>query len=434
MTEPVPVRPAHSATRGRGARVALWGAFLLVHLLLARLNLAGTWFPTSDVAAVSPFNDVTGVYRQWAEQALQRDFVAGIDGPFVYPIVALLPILASASFGFGAYGITWIVMVTALNAAALAFLTRRASASLAPAWWWVTFLLLLGPIAIGRIDSVTVPIALVGVLLAGRHPLVATALITVGAWIKIWPAALVAALLITGPLRARVAASAALTSAVILGVALAFGGGAEVFSFISGQTGRGLQVEAPVTSFWLWQTLGGAPGASVYFDRDMITYQVTGDGAGVAAAVMTPVLAVAVAGISALGVLAVRRGAPSAEVLAPLSLALVVGLIAFNKVGSPQFMAWIDVPVLLGLTTGGRSFRVPAALALAVAALTQLIYPTLYHQLVALDPTMIAVLAVRNALIFVLLGWAIVTLQRFPARARLEADLTPMNPLNLKKE
>ena len=29
-------------------------------------------------------------------------------------------------------------------------------------WWWVGFLLLLGPIALGRIDSVTVPIAMVG--------------------------------------------------------------------------------------------------------------------------------------------------------------------------------------------------------------------------------------------------------------------------------
>ena len=49
--------------------------------------------------------------------------------------------------------------------------------------------------------------------------------------------------------------------------------------------------------------------------------------------------------------LVLQRGARATEVLPVLALALVSGLIAFNKVGSPQFMTWLAVPVILGLAT-----------------------------------------------------------------------------------
>ena len=58
-----------------------------------------------------------------------------------------------------------------------------------------------------------------------------------------------------------------------------------------------------------------------------------------------------------------QRGALVAELLAPLSLALVSAFIAFNKVGSPQYMTWLAVPIILGIATQsmghGRSFPCP---------------------------------------------------------------------------
>jgi hypothetical protein len=98
------------------------------------------------------------------------------------------------------------------------------------------------------------------------------------------------------------------------------------------------------------------------------------------------------------------------RLLPVVGLALVMALIAANKVGSPQFATWIAVPIILGLAWqahGGLSFRVPAILALTIAALTQLVYPVLYGSLLALDPRMLGVLTVRNTLYLVLLGWAI---------------------------
>jgi hypothetical protein len=131
---------------------------------------------------------------------------------------------------------------------------------------------------------------------------------------------------------------------------------------------------------------------------------------------MTPILLLAVAAIVALGIVTVRRGASARAALPPLVLALVTGMIAFQKVGSPQFISWLAVPVVLGLVTHragvGPSFRAPAALAFTIAALTHIIYPYLYGYLLGVYPAMLAVLTMRNALLFVLLGWAVIAIVR----------------------
>ena len=399
---------AVSRLRGPVARIfsspaVLWSSFIVVHFWLGYLNLFG---PNHG------FGDVEYVYRYWAEQAHYADYWVGISGPFVYPILALVPILGASVFGFGLYGATWLSMVMVLNCAAFAVLTGRGKVRQGIAWWWIAFMLLVGPIAVSRIDAITVPLALVAVLYIARRPRIAALLLTLGAWIKIWPAAIVAAVVIASPARVRVVATAAVTSAVIVAIALAFGSGTNIFSFVSQQAGRGLQVEAPITTFWMWQAWAQVPGAAVYYDTDILTYQVTGAGVHfVAEVLMTPLLVLAVAAVCALGLLGVRRKTPVTELLAPLVLGLVAAMIAFNKVGSPQFMTWFIVPVILGLATRAAghasSFRVPATLVLVLALMTQIIYPTFYDELIALQPVMILVLTVRNVLTFVLLGWAL---------------------------
>ena len=60
--------------------------------------------------------------------------------------------------------------------------------------------MLLGPIAVARIDSFTIPIAVIGMLLLATAPKVAGMLLTIAAWIKVWPAALIAAAVVAlGP-------------------------------------------------------------------------------------------------------------------------------------------------------------------------------------------------------------------------------------------
>lgn len=399
------LRPPVSVVRSVvGNRVTLWIGFVAVHFWLGMLALFGPGFPLGDVVVV---------YKQWIDQVVVNDFWVGIDAPWVYPVVAIVPMLAAFALGPDLYGSTWISIVMLLDAVAFASITGwLASKNRAVvAWWWLGFLVLLGPIAVARIDAITVSLAIVGVLLLATRPTAAGVVLAVATWIKVWPAAVIAAVVIASRHRRDVVVAALGTSAVVVAFALLFGSGAHVFSFITEQTGRGLQVEAPITTFWMWAAALGAPNTYVYFDNDILTYQVVGSGVSVAAAVMTPILAVVALGVAGVGVWAVRRGAAAADLIAPLSLAIVVTLIAFNKVGSPQFISWLAVPVVLGLATRlagrGRPFAVPAGLVLLVAALTQSFYPYLYNDLLSLDPVLLALLTLRNLLLFVLLAWAV---------------------------
>ncbi len=92
--------------------------------------------------------------------------------------------------------------------------------------------------ALGRIDSVVVPLAIIGMLVLATLPRVAAVLLTVATWIKVWPAALIAAIVVVARRRWTVAVTAVITSAAIGIVALLLGAGTNVFSFITEQTGR----------------------------------------------------------------------------------------------------------------------------------------------------------------------------------------------------
>lgn len=402
-------RRLSSARAFVGHPIVLWGAFVLTHFWLGMLNL---------YAPNLPLGDVSIVYKFWTDQAIVSHYWVGIDGPWVYPIVAMVPMLIARIFGPELYSSTWLSLVMLLDAVALGMLTGwgRSRRNVAVGWWWIGFLLLLGPIALGRIDSITVPIAIVGVLVIASRPRLATVLLTVGTWIKVWPAAIIVAMVIALRDRGRIILTGLFTSLTIIAVALALGSGLNVFSFITQQTSRGLQVEAPISTIWLWRAFAKVPNTAVYYDNTLLTWQVKGAGAETASALMTPLMACAVLAIAIMAVFAVRRGVSATDLLSLLSLALIAASIVFNKVGSPQYMTWLAVPVIFGLTANaaghGRSFRTPAILALVLAALTQAFYPYLYGPLLGLDPVMLSVLTARNLLLFVLLGWSLVALWR----------------------
>jgi hypothetical protein len=402
MTEPA--RPMSAVRSVVSSPILLWAAFILVHLWLAAINLYGPG---------QPLGDVTNVYKFWTDQLVIAHFREGIDGPWVYPILAILPMLAARAFGPEFYAGTWLGIVMLLDAIAFGVITGwgKNRENTAVAWWWVVFLLLLGPIALGRIDSITAPIAIVGILLVATRPRVATVILTIATWIKVWPAALLAAILISVRGRVHVVTAAALTSAAIVAVALSLGAGTNVVSFVSQQTERGLQVEAPISTIWLWRAFAGVPDTVVYYDQAFLTWQLRGAGVDVAGVLMNPLMMLVVVAITLLALLAARNRVPAPDLLPTLSLAYVVALIAFNKVGSPQYITWLAIPVILGLATNaagrGRSFRTPAIMVAVLAALTQLIYPYLYGYLLGLFPAMLLVITARNILYFVLLGWAI---------------------------
>jgi hypothetical protein len=133
---------------------------------------------------------------------------------------------------------------------------------------------------------------------------------------------------------------------------------------------------------------------------------------------MTPLLAVAFAAILVIGAVKAWRKASFAALFPELALALVLAFIFFNKVGSPQYYTWIIAPLLAGVVIDRRRWWPPAILGLAIAALTQLMYPIMYMGVLTGDPMSELVLTVRNLAAGALLVWSVVRLVRVRPRGR----------------
>src|SRR5918994_3739306 len=89
-------------------RVVLWGAFVLVHLGVAVLG----W-----VQPTQPMGDVYFVYEPWSNRALNGGGIVGITAPWVYPQLALLPMVLTHGFAWiRSYTVGWALFVTACDA------------------------------------------------------------------------------------------------------------------------------------------------------------------------------------------------------------------------------------------------------------------------------------------------------------------------------
>ena len=405
---------AAPAATGRGPAgstaqlVMLWGAFALTHIVLTIVNL---------VHPAQPFYDVAVVYRWWVDTMQRTGEIPGVDVPFVYPLPALVPMLLADVFGgHERYAVAWSVIVAVLGAVALWALTlRRRGAADAPArrraaWWWLGFTIALGPIAIGRIDAISVPIAILGVVLVRERPAGAGALLALGAWVKVWPGALFLAAVSTLRSRLRILAGAAVLSAGVVVVALVLGGTpAALASFLTTQSDRGLQIESFAAGVLLVAGMLGLGTYTLAYDTGILTYEMDGPGVDAIAASLTPVLVAATAVVCLAVVVQRRRGVDERDLLAPAAIGLVTVLFLANKVGSPQFASWLIAPIILAILEMGPRARVPAGIALGIALLTQVLYPWRYDLLTSQDPAGILLLAARNLLWLALAVWALVT-------------------------
>ncbi|WP_430592634.1 hypothetical protein [Humidisolicoccus flavus] len=349
----------------------VWIVFAVVHGALAVLNL---------VNFKNPYGDVLAVYPYWVDLALQGDIV-GITEPWVYPLLAWVPILLASIGGSIALPGFWIVVVTGLNAIALHLLLGTKHGRTAGLLWMV-LLASLGPVAIGRIDSVTAPIAIIGLLAMLRSRIgVAATLFTIAAWMKVWPGVLWLALVITRRERWTAVYAGAAVSLSVVVLAFIAGGTGNLASFAFEQGERGLQVESVAATPFVWMALFG--NAVIEYSREILTYQVeAGPATSMLASVLTPVMVVGVMLVLVLGVVGERRGVNRVQLWVLMTTALVALLIVCNKVGSPQFVAWLSVcEVALVIVRPRHATRMIGMIVL-IAVLTQLIYPWNYGAIV----------------------------------------------------
>ncbi|WP_404475558.1 hypothetical protein [Microbacterium aerolatum] len=394
--------------------IGLWAAFLAAHVLVAWL---GWVYPTQ------PMGDVVLVYQPWSASALSGGAIVGITESWVYPQPALLPMLLTQLLAWplnslvgttGAYLIGWAVLITALDAVGFGVLVGRVgtAARRSAGWFWTAALLLFGPIAMYRIDAVTVPLAVIGGCWLVGRPTVAAAVLTLAAWVKIWPGALVVAAIAAARTRMRILLVFLATSAAIVVVLFLLGADRHLFGFIFEQTGRGLQIEAVAATPFMWMAAAGA--ASIDYSFAILTFQIGAPGVEVLSTLLTPLMALAAIGVLLLGAVKAARGASFPRLFPPLALTLVAVLIVTNKVGSPQFQTWLIAPVILWIIFDRTRAGIPAALVLILAGLTCLVYPLTYDGLLRAELVPVLLLTARNALVIVLLVIAVRALIRVP--------------------
>ncbi len=371
------------------------------------------------------------LYRWWMWQGLNDATWPVLDGPWVYPVGALVPMLTAATGGTDSttgYALAWSLWVTAFNAVGLVALLhaprvvghRHIERTTAGAWWWVGFTALLGPVAMGRLDAVVAPLVVGALVVALRRPRMAAALLTAGAWVKAAPGALLLALVVVvrRPWR-EVVLPAALVCAGVVALVVLGGGREHLLSFLTEQGERGLQAESVGATPWLLASLVD-PEVGVELNAELITWEVHGPGAQGAADALGVLFLV---GIAAAGVFlwwCARRLGPRlwsdetarAQLLVRGALLIATLLIVLNKVGSPQFIGWIAPPVAVALALRLPGWRSTAWFVAAIAGATQLIFPWGYPQITTGGVGMTLVLAARNVALVVLAATVVLDLLR----------------------
>lgn len=257
-----------------------------------------------------------------------------------------------------------------------------------PVLFWIGFIFLISPTAYLRFDLVTAVLAAGALLLlASRRPGVAGVLAGVGAAVKLWPALLWFALLGRRENRGRASAGFWGTGVALAAASLVWAGWDRLLSPLTWQQGRGLQVES------VWATVPMIANAiDARFSTGISKYQAFEVyGPGVGAWVKVADLATAVGMLAFLALLVWWLRSPRRDdiVLAGLVMVLAaVVMIVTNKTFSPQYLLWVGGPfaavLALDDATGGpcRDLRRLSLALLVVMALTGIVYPIGYHNLV----------------------------------------------------
>jgi hypothetical protein len=419
--------------------------FIITHIVMVYQATGPGRSGSTDVA----------LYAWWVQQGQVTGGWIGINAPFVYPVGALVPMLIAAIFGtVGHYMATWCWMVAAINLATTAIAVKAVGLARAaiPMAGWFIFLTALGPSGITRLDAVMMPLVLIALLLMApmvpppasdsppsrsvtprhrgaadqlkpptvrsggfrtTHPVWASCLITLSAWLKVaGGASIIPLFCVIRGWRQRllsVVLPAGLTcAAVILIQRLAGGSWTVLTSFVRTESDRGLQIEAVLATPAVLAHL--IRGEQIWqYNQALGTSETWGLGAEIALHVSDWMMPLAVLAVGVLCWLARRSGI---DTLLLGTLAILTGLIVFHKVGSPQFVAWCAPPVVVAwcLQRPGRLWFPTGLLLLVSAVFTGALYPWGYMGFLGGEPFWIALWVIRNLITAGIFAWAMTEL------------------------
>lgn len=365
--------------------------------LLPKLVILVLWL----TFATGVQGDVFYYYRSLVDMATKGATGTLVEYPT--PVVWLLQIPRLFAFGYPtiyvyAFAACMMALDAALTVALWRYWSREGhSRHPWPVLFWVAFTFLISPTAYLRFDML--PAVLAGgalLLLAGRRPAWAGALVGLGAATKLWPALLWLALLGRKENRLRASAGFWGTGAGLALASLVWAGWGRLVSPLTWQKDRGLQVES------IWATV---PMLTKTWDDRYTSYiskyqafEVFGPSVGGWLAVANVLTVVGMLALLALIAWWLVSRHNHSLVLAGLVMVLASAvMIITNKTFSPQYLLWVGGPMAAVMaladaaTTkpGDRPARMEdrgaAWLAwwlLAVTLLTNIVYPIGYHHLV----------------------------------------------------
>lgn len=302
-------------------------------------------------------------------------------------------------------------------------------------WFWVWFVLLMGPITYMRLDLL--PSVLCGAALLAmrrRRDGMAGGLLAVGTGLKLWPLMLWPASLRGARRRDVVLTVSFWVTGVVLAVAsILYASWDRLLTPVSWQSGRGLQIE----SVWATPAMIARalfPGSYTVAISKWQAYEVSGaivpfwlSVAGLSTSFGYLVIVIAYVWwvrqryprlLSLRPSLDGARPAPLTSVALFMMVIVVITLIT-NKTFSPQYVMWLAAPtasllVLVGDDGVSEATRLTARKArtgvLILTGGTQLVYPLLYNPLVHGHPFLgfaTVVLALRNLFLIALGAWLI---------------------------
>ncbi len=365
---------------------------LLVGWILSRTAMVAVvgWSGYPSPGAVT---SDTRLYASWAAVLRAGHFPSG-DPSWQYPPGAA-GVLVAPSLPGGSYHTTFVATMLAVDLAVLLALLRRASRGdgRAAAWTWVVGIAAVGPVALNRFDLAPTALAIAGLL--ASSPFAAGVWLGVGGLVKLWPALLVMGVRERGaPVRALATVVAVGTAA--LAALAAVGRLGEALAFVTHTRDRGLQIESVVATPYLLVHAFSPDAGGLRVTRRFGAYEVVGR--FVDLGVLLTTLAT-LAGLTAYAVLALRRRGAAPSDRSGLAFAAVLLLIVTSKVLSPQYLVWaVGVGAVTQLAPASQR-RLPVALVVLAAALTQGVFPGTYLSLLHARPAAVVLLAVRNAVL-----------------------------------
>jgi Glycosyltransferase family 87 len=366
------LRAWYESHRGVRSIVIIWMVTRTVSLLLVLTKAERT---------------VLGDVRYYRRE-LRALFDVGLDqtlNEYPTPAVWILLFPYQASDGSrNGYLVAFLAFMLLLDAAFTYALYRSAGRRHDRAIdFWLFFVFLTGALSYLRFDLLPAVLAGGALLAARRRPWVTGALTGLGAAVKLWPALLIPSFLAYRPDRRSAGIAFVAVGFGLAGISLLAGGWSRLFSPLTWQSGRGLQIE----SIWaspLMVARAIRPAVWTVTYSRYRAHEIFGPGVEFWVLVSNLATLVGLAVLAVLFVRAFRAADLTPVAVGFLILTTVAVMIVTNKTLSPQYLLWLGGPAAALLllrdraTPNERAIRRTAYALVLLALLTHLDYPLLY--------------------------------------------------------